>query len=226
MLRAVLSQSYTPIDDYPLLSNILSSQALRGMLVDSDVRVLSNPWRVTECDAPTNVTLLMNLPIDIQHGEVTDRYYPGFHVGNSEVGNQAVIIEDALIRVVCVNGLLRIIDRQGLLRRLHRRIDYTEFNSDLLAAAERIRQGVASIPDRLTSSQAVTLDVQGWDGRVAAFIRANELPKTFEERVTAAYQFDPERTMFGLIQAITRAAHKLPIEHAILVERAAAGLLN
>lgn len=227
-LRAIVSPAYVPIDDWPLLSQAIDRQSLRQMFLDTDVRMISAPWNLLGSDASTYATFLLNEPIEIQDegDEEKDIYYPAIHIGNSEVGRRAVTIEDALIRVICVNGLIRVLEKRNLLRQAHRRVDFEDVYTQATEAVRIIKRRLPGLEDRIRATHKRELSVEAFDMEAEAFIKRSQLPKAFKEKIDSAFAHEPKRTVFGLVQAITLAAQGLSPEYAVVAERHAAALLN
>jgi hypothetical protein len=223
VVRGILSKSYSTIDD-PRILDLLTS-ALQGNLLGTDVRIMSTPWRDQDCDSPTNLTFLINHPIVIPHNGRDDVYFPGVHFSNSEVGARAVNIEDALVRVICVNGMIRVVQQRSLVYQIHRRIDDDDIQEKLVTAAGEIRASLPVIENRLKAAHTRQYTQPDFDKQVEDFILNAGMPKKFAEQVKNAFLSEPELTRFGLIQAITLAAQDLKPEEAYLVERAASKLL-
>jgi hypothetical protein len=171
---------------------------------------------------------LLNEPIEVKKDgeEKADVYYPAIHIGNSEVGRRAVTIEDALIRVVCVNGLLRVLEKRNLLRQTHQRVDFEDVYVQASEAVRTIKRRLPGLQDRILATHGRALTEAAFELEVQGFIRRSQLPKAFSEKIEDAYKHEPELTIFGLVQAITRAAQQLSPEYAVVAERHAAALLN
>lgn len=224
VLRGILSDSYCAIDDRPLM-HAITRPKLRELFVGTDVRVLSAPWGFMTSDYPTHLTFLLDEPIEVGEGETKDVYYPAIHVGNSEVGRKAVTIEDALIRVVCVNGMLRVLEKRNLLYQAHRKVDFDDIYKRASDAVRTVRRGLPGLRDRILATHKLRLPKEEFEERIKQFIRKAQLPKSYQDMVIEAHKEEPEETMFGLIQALTLAAQRLSPEYAATAERHAAALI-
>lgn len=225
ILRGVLSPSYIPIDDYPLMQT-LTRPALLRMYADTDVRVISSPWSDEYSDSDTNLTLLLNHPIVVKHGDLEDIFYPAIHIANSEVGRRAVTIEDALIRVICVNGMIRVLSRRNLFYQAHRRVDFEDVYEKATEAIREIQRRLPGLQERILGAHNQHIAAADLKERIEEFLKRYQLPLALAEDIQEAFEREPENTLFGLSQAITLAAQKWSPEYATTAERAAATFIN
>lgn len=222
-VRAVVGESYTPIDDYPVMNMV--NDSIGNEVLSTDVRVMSAPWNDKECDIDTNITLLLKNEIVIKDNGKEDIFYPALHISNSEVGRGALAIEDAIMRVVCINGMIRMIYSHGLARQIHKVADFDDFRQDLMESLSNFKLAVPTMVTRLTDAHKRKLTLDEFNKLLEGFISKNSLPKSFIESVTEAHKVEFEMTRFGLVQAITRAAHELPAHQAYAAEAHASSLL-
>lgn len=192
--RAFLSPTFTPIDDHRLFTTMATM--MKG-LVDEYLFT-----RVVFTDSTTHYTAVHAEAFDLD-GEAL---YPGFHLRNSEVGASALSLDDHWLRMVCTNGLMVRVGGKRALYRTHRAIE-----DDQLAAALVI--AIGRLPERWTTSfewmqSAKRITVPHPDDAVAAILGDSaEVPKALLEEAQRVVLRDGDLTRFGVVQAITLAAH-------------------
>lgn len=197
-IRAVLSESYSPLDNGPLCENLaglLAPQHQINWFGLSDEKFhlhVVDPLRVREV-----------LP--------GDDYFCGVYVGNSEVGAKSVQVEAYLMRLVCSNGMVAVVDGQSLMRRRHIHIEAGKFQSTLREAFSQAplaadgfiktlrRTTTEIVPDPKTTLEKLgeRLGISETTQHTALAAIAREAPCVQE-------------TTYGLLQGLTKAAQLLP----------------
>lgn len=194
VLRALLSPSFTPIDDVRIFDRLAANL---GSALDV--------YRFTEAtitDSTSHYAAVRVAPLDVR-GDVLR---PGFRTRNSEVGGSAFSMDDYWLRQVCTNGLMLKVGDKRLLYRTHRTID-----DDHLAAALVIALG--KLPERWSvaadlMARAMDVAVPHPDAAVAAVLDSPDVPRAFVEAAQVAALRDEDHTRYGVVQAITLVAHR------------------
>jgi hypothetical protein len=111
-----------------------------------------------------------------------------------------------------------------LMRRTHRGI--TE--EGLL---DKLKVSVAELPGRISRGANVLADarqrtVQDPESELLRILQLAHLPQKFLPELQAAYSLEPEQTLFGISQAVTRASQKLTPEERFELDRAAGTYLH
>lgn len=210
-VRAFLSEQYTPIDDIdilPLVADILG---------DDEVRV-------EKLDFANDAThLRIIFPRHITEARPGDVLSTGIHITNSEVGYRAVHVDALVHRLVCSNGLVRA-ESQG--RTTLRHVGQADKLKDYMARA---------IADARHNAQALVRAFRASVGHALAepeellrrHARDSEMSKEQLQAAIAAFAAEPDATLFGAVNAITRAAQaEETYESRYQMERVAAGLLE
>lgn len=210
-VRAFLSEQYTPIDDIdilPLVADILGGDEVRVERLDF-------------ADDATHLRLVF--PRQIAEARPGDVLTTGIHITNSEVGYRAVHVDALVHRLVCSNGLVRA-ESQG--RTTLRHVGQAAKLKDYLARA---------IADARDNAQALVKDFRESVGHALAdpehllrrHAKDNEMTKEQLQAALAAFAMERDATLFGTVNAITRAAQaEETFEARYQLERVAAGLLE
>lgn len=214
VLRAFVSRTYTPIDDERVFERLalfmdLRAQTFRFVRVDRTDKT-SQYVAVTEDD------------VDLGNG-TPDLHRHGFLLVNSEVGAAALHLMEYLFRLVCTNGLVIVTAAKRLFYRIHRTTTDESLDRDLAYAfvqlPERWSQGTRLLREARHESITEPENV------IRALLDADTEVRPYTERVVDDYRAEPEPTRFGIVQAMTRTAQRLPPEDRLFMERFAGGVL-
>lgn len=123
MLRAVLSSSYSPLDNGKLLETL-------APLIPPRMRV---DWFALGDEA---MHLRIVDPTKTREVLPGDGLSVGVHISNSEVGSRALCVDALVYRLVCSNGLIALVKGQSLLRRRHVHLTPLRFQAALEEAME------------------------------------------------------------------------------------------
>lgn len=226
-LRAVLGPTYHPIDDEKVFDRL---DKKFGPQV-SDLRFMKNHlskkarWGNDHCHHYTLVGPQISMgPIDRQHpsenvrrwynvaereGKLPpdDIIYPGFHMRNSEVGFTAITIDEFSFRLVCLNGLMITVGDARLLYRQHRPIEDDVLDKQLNDVFSKVPLRWESTRKNLTKLQQIQLE--NVEEVIEQRLLALDAPKHFRDAAVAAWkEHEPLPNMYGVVQAITRAAQQ------------------
>jgi hypothetical protein len=225
-VRAVLGPTYASIDDVRVFDRIAKS--FRNQL--DSVHFMKNHmsktshWGNDHCTYYSMIGEPVNLgPIDRLNSNVAvrriydlaeregklpdaDWVYPGFQLRNSEVGYTAVQINEFLFRLVCLNGAIICTGESKLMYRTHRPIEDVILDQQLHAV-------FSGAPARwkLTEKNIKILSGIVLQNPVAELehqLLKMDVPKSFIKLATEAFEKEPLPTMYGVLQAITRAAQQ------------------
>jgi len=199
-LRAVLTDRYTPIDNRMLV------QCLRRTLPPR----LQIQW-ISVDDESFHLRLFdPELRIEVRDG---DPLMAGLHISNSEVGKRSVTIDSIVYRQVCTNGLIRLVKGKSILQQRHIAVSPAHFIALLkramlqavIASHEFLEQMAWSSrePIRDVETEMKNL-VSDWH-LSQVFVEKVELCLLHEERAN-------QENLFGLVNALTRAAQNLDAE--------------
>ena len=197
-LRAVLSDRYSPLDNATLLDE------LRMLLPDSyrvdwfGLQDESLHLRVVD---PTRTREL--LP--------DDALTVGIHLVNSEVGLRSVTIDAMVFRLVCTNGLIRLVKGKSLLRQRHLHVSHHRFIGALGEAIDNaLKESEGFLNQLAATTQTPVPDISDVMEKIAE--RWNLSDETQESAKLALRQENAsqQESLYGLVNAYTSAAQKLP----------------
>lgn len=133
-----------------------------------------------------------------------DIVYPGFHMRNSEVGYTAVIVDEFSFRLVCLNGMMMTVGDSRLMYRQHRPIDDATLDKQIGEVFENAPVRWEGTRKKLTDMREN--DVAEAEKMIDDTLKKMDAPKHFRDAAVKAFESEPLRTEFGVLQAITRAA--------------------
>jgi hypothetical protein len=224
-LRAVLSPTYEPIDDERIFDRCerkFSSQLdTLGFMKDHH-----NKHAVWGNDHCNYYTLVAKDPINLgaidrnhpnpdvrriydiaeREGKLpeSDFVYPGMTLRNSEVGYTAVIIDEFTFRLVCLNGCIISAGDSRLLYRQHRPIEEAALDGQLSGVFSKLDARWVETKTKLELLSKISINDA--DKEIEAQLNKLEATKVFIKAAQDAYKLEPLNTMYGVFQAITRAA--------------------
>jgi hypothetical protein len=199
-LRAVFTDRYTAIDHMEILSRMVeygfSSETEVHYSLDQELLVLKIP----------DFTRVF--------GFEQDRIIPGISVANSEVGILAFSIEAYFFRIVCSNGLIAKTAVASRYRHVSRKAleQFPDTLRQVVYESER-NQGRFAISTQTRLDNPLST--------IGSFNRQFQLTKKEAETVQSAWAVEQQYTMFGVINAYTRAAQDqtLTAEESYRLER-------
>jgi hypothetical protein len=207
-LRAVFTDRYTAIDHMEILSRMVeygfSSETEVHYSLDQELLVLKVP----------DFTRVFGF------GE-KDRIVPGISVANSEVGILAFSIEAYFYRLVCSNGLISAVSVASRFRHVSRKAldEFPDILRQVIYESER-NQGRFAISAQTSIDNPLAT--------IGSFNRQFNITKTEAEAITHAWEIEQIYTMFGVINAYTRAAQDptLTAEESYRLERIGGMILS
>jgi hypothetical protein len=224
-LRAVLSPTYEPIDDEKIFDRCerkftheLSTLGFMKGHLNKHER-----WGNDHCNYYILVSQEpINLgPIDRGHPNhelrqvydnaeragtlpEADYVYPGLTMRNSEVGYTAVIIDEFNFRLVCLNGMIISVGESRLLYRQHRPIEEAALDRQLSDVFNKLDSRWIATTTKLQLLSSIKINDA--EKEIEAQLNKLEATKVFIKASQEAFKLEPLDNMYGVLQAITRAA--------------------
>jgi len=210
-VRALMSADFEPFDDLELLTiaePYIGDGTVRWYHTDDQVLHLSITWPNTE--------------EEIRVGDVVQT---GLHISNSEVGLRSVTIAGVVWRVKCSNALIGGGEGGGMRRFRH--VGNTDKLRDQVAAAiEETKLESTKVLSQFKASLEKAIDDPfNYLERVAKD-KTNEMSQDDFKAAMDAFLTEPENTLFGVTNSLTRAAQGYQGEDKYHLERVAAKVLN
>jgi len=184
-LRAVFTDRYKAIDHMEILSRMVEY----GLSADTEVHY----------SLDQNLLILKVPDFTRGFGFNGDNIVPGISVTNSEVGILAFSIEAYFLRLVCTNGLISKTSVASRFKHVSRRA-LEEFPHVLRDVIYESVQGLRRFESSTRS------EVDNPLGTIGSFNQRFLITKTEAQAIEQAWQIEPGRTMFHVINAYTRAA--------------------
>ena len=210
-VRAMLTESYTPFDDITLFQHAAE--------VIGDEKCIAQFSKTETLN--THVRLIFpNDLTEITRGTEVART---IHIRNSEVGNGAASIEGGLLVLKCTNGMM---GHETTGKYSIRHVGRAERVRDYVRQAIEDSYGVSR---RLINQFQQSLEIKVEDPRLslAAIQHSEGLSRESFDAMLAAYSEEPVESLFGIAQAVTRAAQAQPTaEDRYQMEKVATKLLD
>lgn len=199
-LRAVLSSRYSPLDNDELL------RALSPMM-DARLRV---DW-LDLSDEGLHLRIVD--PQKTQDVLPGDGLSVGIHIANSEVGGRSLSVDALVYRLVCTNGLIRLVKGKSLLRQRHIHIARPRLVAALEEAVDQAwNEGSGFLEQMRQTTRMPVPDVEGTIERIG---ERWHLSQSMQEGILNDLRREPVRvqeTVYGVVNALTSAAQRLPAE--------------
>lgn len=213
-LRAILSERYACFD-HPALLEAMAGTVNGRFQVD---------WCALSEDS-LHVRLLD--PTLTREALPGDRLMAGLHIANSEVGKRAVTVDALVYRLVCQNGLVRLVKGKSLLYQRHVALSPDRFQTALAEAVTEALMQSSGFMERLV--MATTTPVPDMDKMLLSLAQRWSLPKAMQESIRDGLLQSPagqQETLYGLVNAVTRAAQTLNADDRHALETLAGTLLD
>lgn len=157
-----------------------------------------------------------------------DRLLVGIHIANSEVGLRAVTVDAVVFRIICENGLVRRISGKSLLKQRHIHIAGERFVPLLAEAIGQATLVAAAFIEQM--ALAIKTPIPDPQRAIAHLGEVWRLSKETQEFITLALLGEPRHcqqdTLYGLVNAVTNAAQRLPMDDRFQLETLASVLID
>ena len=201
MLRGVLSEHYSPLDNTQLMDSL---------------RPLLNGHYRAEWFGLSDETLHLRVidPSLTRDVLPDDALTAGFHLSNSEVGRRAVTVDACIYRLVCSNGLVAMVRGKSLLRQRHIHVSQPRFEVALEeAVGEAVRTASGFVEQMKRATQQPVRDVEKALERLGIRMGLSQSVLDEARRSMLSERPDQQSSLYGLINGLTRAAQTLPDEN-------------
>jgi hypothetical protein len=213
-LRAVLTERYSPLDNRTLLECLRKSLPPR----------LKVQWLSLDEESFHLRLFDPTLFCEVRSG---DPLMAGLHIANSEVGKRSVTVDAIVYRQVCTNGLVKLVKGKSLMQQRHIAVAPAHFVTLLRHALEQALTVSHDFLERMVwSSQQPIRDVETEMKSLASHWH---LSQGFVEQVQSHLQNEEahhQENLFGLVNAVTRAAQTLDADRRYEMEVLAGKLLE
>ena len=192
-LRAMFTTRYRVLDNTAIVEKLLKFSYSEGKEVFLNL---------------SDEIMVLNLP-DYQRtfGILDDEVTPGMSVVNSEVGNAAFSVQAFFLRLVCTNGLITTDNTTEKIR--HIRANALE---GLAGRISQVGALVATSQEKMECAGHLT--VKDPIATIETFNQRFKLNQPEGDMVKTAWQTEPILTMWGVINAYTRASQESAISPA------------
>lgn len=199
-VRAILSGRYSPLDNCTLLETLMP--------------LFQRHHRVDWCGlSPESLHLRIIDPLQTRDILPGDGLSIGVHIANSEVGFRAVTVDALIFRLVCSNGLIRLVKGKSLLRQRHIHLQQPRFISALEnAVAEAFVTADEFLEQLRRSARVPVSDVESTIERIGEKWNLSESTTDSAKAMLLREPVAIQETLYGIVNAFTSAAQRLPDE--------------
>lgn len=216
-LRAMLSDSYSPLDNYEIYETLGD---VLGGLKDLEVETMyldDNRSRMRIIIPSMTQTVGKALKKD-------DVLKVGFDVINSETGRSSLQISPLVYRLVCLNGLKVWQNEGDVFRQRHAYAQASDLKDNMKSAINNaIRNGDVLIGKFVETKEQEVDDPMAL---IENLSKKKDYSDKFIELTKSNWKIEPDRNMYGVINAFTRSAQSLDDERRIDVENFAGTLVS
>lgn len=210
IVRAFMSDRYTPLDDadlLPMVADVLAD-------TECEVRTLSL------ADEYSHLRITFpKLSTEARKGDVVQT---GLNISNSEVGRRSYRIDGLAFRLICTNGMIA---EERDSRTTFRHIGNASRVKDAIRNAVKDAQMGAvrlAAQFRKAVDHAIAEPLKFMEERAVA----NDLTTAQLQRLMASFETEPDASLFGIVNAFTDAAKGEPtFEQRFQLERIGSKLL-
>ena len=212
-IRGVLSARYEKLDNRQLLDALLPAVAGMGHEVKL-FNLTDESFHLRLIDPRMNRLVFPGDPLTV-----------AIHLSNSEVGLRAVTVDACVFRQVCENGMVRKIAGRSLLKQRHIHLGNGRFVPLLQeAVAQATLLAAAFIEQMIFSSKTIVPDPEK---AIESLADAWKLSKQTVEYIKfGLFGETHQDTLYGLVNAVTNAAQRLPVEGRYELETLASTLID
>lgn len=216
MLRGVLSDRYSKLDN-EFIFGALGSTLANGDVVDVKNFDLNDKYLNLRLVFPQ---LTHNIGTSIKRDDVM----VGIHVTNSEVGSSSLRIDSCLFRLVCTNGLIARVGGESLMQQRHVHLTNREMQNRVAdAISEALRAGDGIVE---TFAKSREVKVESPLDVLRDLAKKEKYSKDFTDHLEGSFHVESGETAFHVVNALTLASQKLPMERRLEVEKTAGRVLH
>lgn len=204
VLRAVLPQTYEPIDNRRILDWI-------GTAVSHfDGALGIQHFKVGEIS--THVRLVFDKGFTVGDEE----FAYGVHVSDSEVGERSFSADLVSLRKEHEIGILHLVEGAHLVTQRHIHIDFKLLRRNFAECFDAAKENRELLVDLF--SAAADTDVKDPHSYLRRLVRHYRLTNDFAETAIHAYEAEPKPNRFGIALAFSRASKRMPIDMRVDTE--------
>lgn len=200
-VRGILTEKYTVLDNEEILDAMLKfSETLPDFEI---VKIINNE----------NLFYMRIVFNDLQEDfgvspeGMRDIVKVGLDITNSEVGYSSLFITPVTFRLVCTNGLKMWKEEEGLLKKRHAHMEPDELRDMMKSAINQGIQGGMGLIEGMREAKKVRFD-NPYDF-IEKQAKAGKLSYRATKVVKANFDIEPEKNLFGIVNAFTRFARDL-----------------
>lgn len=216
-MRALLTDAYTPLDDLEIYEtfNDLFGTEMKDLQIET-FYYDDNRSRVR--------VLIPDLSMNVGTPKKGDILRVGFDIINSETGRSSLSVSPVVYRLVCTNGLKLWQNEGEVFKQRHAHVSQYDLKSNLSEAVKNaIRNGDVLIGKFAEMKEQPVEDPMAL---IQTLAKKKDYSDKFVKTTQDAFLIEPEKTMFGVINAFTRSAQTLNDEDRIEIEKFAGSLVK
>jgi hypothetical protein len=211
LIRGVMTSRYSPFDDHEILE--ILNRIFTKHMGNTDVE-----WFYRD-ETGFHLRILVN-ELQSTIGNTIDGrpdiHKVGLHITNSEVGKGSIRVSPLVWRLVCTNGLVSWKSAGEVFTQRHIGLDSEQMYVNIAAAVtESISDGINMIKN-LVEAKKVTLSNPL--ATMRKYAESQQFSKKLTDTIEANFSIEPDNNVFGVVQAITRAAQLYEVDRRVELE--------
>lgn len=214
VIRAVLSESYTPYDSVKVIKNLRQT-------VDTDEYLLANTYVTSD---RTHLRFISRNPLDASFDK--SPLYSGFIVNSSDVGKASLSMKYFVYRQVCTNGMIATKHGGVLYRQYHIGDEMTaskiaDFNKAMLNA-HSLDSNYLEVAEKATKKKFSEYEFKVL---LESIRKEAKLSQKGGEELLSLIDERYDRSKWGILNAVTEQAQKYALDTRIAMEELATSRL-
>lgn len=206
-VRAILTQSYSALDNGPLW------RVLRPFLEKNELLVQSANMTDQSLHVRALYPDLLRIPTPSDKEGI---HMAGLHTCNSEIGARYLTGDFMIYRQICTNGLVAQFHGESLFKQKHSKVDLTQLRMQIASALQGVHHHKIEMYEIL--NEARTQKLKSPEKMIEGLLKREKQPQEVVDTALANYKREPLGTMFGVAQALTATAKTLNVDKRLDLE--------
>lgn len=222
-IRAFLTDKYCIFDDYDLFT------ILKDKLNDKNMKYEISKFVKNESITSMRITfpeLEKNIDSKKKKGDILKA---GLLILNSEIGLHSINVYPLVYRVVCDNGLTvwqKDTSQKELFYRRHMGLSYSEMSEFVEVAIDKAIEKSFESMNKLEKTKDIEIELPEF--KIEDICDKNRIAKSISKNIIEEYNnsWNGDKSLFAIINSMTRVARELDVEDRIEVEKTASKFLD
>lgn len=218
IVRAALSDNYSIVNNSDIVEQV---KQLLDEYVDVGISNYFNSDKLMHMRLVFNPTKERVENKDLKEDDIIMN---GIDIVNSEVGRSSLRVEPIIYRLVCTNGLKSwTLDGDDYVYMRHIHINKDELRDLIFKGVDQSLNRAYELSAKFKESKKLLLANPVEE--IQKIAEDNMLSKKLTEKIIDSYYEEPSQSLYGVVNAFTRAARNLPDERRLNLEKLAGRIL-